>query len=551
MSVKLAGFISKEKAGYFLNVMGWMKGASYTNIFDSVPVDNNLARPGGKFIIEGAVPSNVSKWTLYEFDCTARDSKIRGFHLLHPVHNAKLWISSKEFFINKDAGFYIDFDKVNHFLKDNLLKEVYVTKKWDDTLIYGPFDGQKETLTSYRVKRDALLQFPSKDSGFVNENILTNLKEEIDCASVEQLKEWFVNEFELDLKKYINNTPKLTEMEKKRWDRLQLLINDFNLQEQELFKIFERTRNSGFGCKILEVAKASIKDEFKKELTDSNEFRALAEQKNILTQEITSLEEKRNNLQSEFDQKYQHEKTSFEEKIKSLENLIDKANSEYQIKKGKKDQIEEEIKILEEQKKSFRDYKEKIVSEYEKKVKDYEDALKRLKENCSDFINDLKIIMPEQDDEKPSLYPPYEYAATDNPNANALWSMIPIIKVIPSIKTAYDFGKTYGPCKIYELHVEHDWLHYRDFVNHGLLKIWKEAHLNPATRYILVLDSLNLTRPECGLKPLFDCLKKDTPILLGTNLGHPDNLKIMVTKVPTENEDGVGQDISSLEEEWG
>ena len=97
------------------------------------------------------------------------------------------------------------------------------------------------------------------------------------------------------------------------------------------------------------------------------------------------------------------------------------------------------------------------------------------------------------------------------------------------------------------MHIEHDWLHYRDFCENGLISIWNEAGEENDKNFILVLEDLNITQPECGLTPLLDVINGYRPVLEGTSLGLPENLKIFATVIPrneVRNEENIGLKLS-------
>lgn len=77
---------------------------------------------------------------------------------------------------------------------------------------------------------------------------------------------------------------------------------------------------------------------------------------------------------------------------------------------------------------------------------------------------------------------------------------------IPSVSWAYFYAKAIRNSKLYLIHVEHDWLHYKDFMNNGLEAVLNSCYENENVNHALVLDALNLTQPECGLKPLLDII---------------------------------------------
>lgn len=111
---------------------------------------------------------------------------------------------------------------------------------------------------------------------------------------------------------------------------------------------------------------------------------------------------------------------------------------------------------------------------------------------------------------------------------------------IPNTALAYLFAKALRNTEVIILHIEHDWLHYSDFKKHRLLEVFQTANNNPEKNYILVLDGLNVTQPECGLRPLLNLINEDIPILEGCNLAFPQNLTIMATLFSSVEEHAVG-----------
>lgn len=115
---------------------------------------------------------------------------------------------------------------------------------------------------------------------------------------------------------------------------------------------------------------------------------------------------------------------------------------------------------------------------------------------------------------------------------------------IPNVGLAYLFAKALRNTEVLIIHIEHDWLHYSDFTKHGLLSAFTEATNNSEKNYILVLDGLNITQPECGLRPLLNLINGDVPILEGCGLKFPSNLTIMATVLSTAEDNAVGLKLS-------
>lgn len=121
---------------------------------------------------------------------------------------------------------------------------------------------------------------------------------------------------------------------------------------------------------------------------------------------------------------------------------------------------------------------------------------------------------------------------------------------IPDISWAYAYAKGIQNSKLFVINVEHDCLHYDDFINRGLLDFWNHCWNDMETNYVLVLDTLNLTQVECGLKPLLDVIGGLRPNLQGTTLGLPQNVKIFATVVSVK--DTIGLPLTPrLFSKWG
>lgn len=111
---------------------------------------------------------------------------------------------------------------------------------------------------------------------------------------------------------------------------------------------------------------------------------------------------------------------------------------------------------------------------------------------------------------------------------------------IPSISWAYFYAKAIRNSKLYLIHVEHDWLHYKDFMNNGLEAVLNSCYENENVNHALVLDSLNLTQPECGLKTLLDIISGYSIIIPGIGKPLPKNLKIFATILPFKEDNKIG-----------
>jgi hypothetical protein len=122
---------------------------------------------------------------------------------------------------------------------------------------------------------------------------------------------------------------------------------------------------------------------------------------------------------------------------------------------------------------------------------------------------------------------------------------------IPCVSWAYIFAQSVGNAKLYVIHIEHDWLHYKNFCDNGIISIWNEAADEQDTNFILAFEDLNITQPECGFTPLLDVINGYRPLLEGTESGLLTNLKIFAALIPP-GEENIGLKLPErLFRKWG
>lgn len=108
-------------------------------------------------------------------------------------------------------------------------------------------------------------------------------------------------------------------------------------------------------------------------------------------------------------------------------------------------------------------------------------------------------------------------------------------RFIPGLKDVYtNLAKNNNAICV--MNVEPDWLHYDDYVNHGLVEFWDYAFANKSQNCYLVFDKINVTVIQSGLSPLFDVLNGNRPRLpFSENDGVPENIHILATVVDKAN----------------
>ena len=69
---------------------------------------------------------------------------------------------------------------------------------------------------------------------------------------------------------------------------------------------------------------------------------------------------------------------------------------------------------------------------------------------------------------------------------------------------------------------------------------------------MLILEGLNCTQPECGLRPLLHVIAGIEPVISGINKPLPKNIQLFATLQPTECEHPIGLPLhQDLFQNWG
>ncbi|MDR2942708.1 MAG: hypothetical protein LBV17_08985 [Treponema sp.] len=368
-------------------------------------------------------------------------------------------------------------------------------------------------------------------------NIPFNKKGEVDCMSNLQLQDWLREK----IKKSINFDDKSTitlldkakklsifdanDLDTARLKRVSDCLDQYKFSYEELKDLFakdgfEKTNN------IIKNMRSEIKDEYEKELNKDleiiiNQKQNIEKEKNIIITEIENLRTENEKIKSELSDLEKMQKQVNENYDLLLLKLKVDAKINTGIDSGQKNKIKPLPFIVSSVGKSFDTIKEDGLDQFDLIKKNlsrtgYNDHLLDLYRSENDVLLKAKTVF------------------------------------IPCISWAYIYAQSIGNAKVYTMHIEHDWLHYSDFCNNGLIDIWNEAINDRATNYILVLDKLNITQPECGMMPLLDVINRYRPFLEGTNSGLPDNLKVFATILPYNENESVGLKLSrKLFRTWG
>lgn len=337
----------------------------------------------------------------------------------------------------------------------------------------------------------------------------------IDCMDDKQIGEWFKEQLKtcaeaeklLSIKKEVFQTFASTFKETNdvideiRLERAKGKLDSLEFTFKEIKELLDS--NSSL-TQVLNNTLKQMKDEYQ-----STWASALEVSKAALNKEIESLTKQRDTLKKDTD--------SIQEKYSDKENVLEAA---YQEKKGK---LESEIKDLESKRKEAKAQVPQISDcieiepiEYGKigstftKLEEDEGYgfFNLLKENLE--LDSIPEVLKNQLNKESSLF-----------SNKACF--------IPSVSWAYLYAKAIRNSKLFIMHVEHDWLHYKDFMNNGLVTVLESCYDNEDVNHVLVFDSLNLTQPECGLQPFLDVIEGHSIIIPGIGKALPKNLKILAT----------------------
>lgn len=123
---------------------------------------------------------------------------------------------------------------------------------------------------------------------------------------------------------------------------------------------------------------------------------------------------------------------------------------------------------------------------------------------------------------------------------------------VPSAAWVYMLAKIFGNTTVYTLHIEYNWLHFSDFCRNGLQEALNEAYTHPEKNYMLILEGLNCTQPECGLRPVLNVIAGIEPVISGINKPLPKNIQLFATLQPTKDEHPIGLPLHpDLFQNWG
>lgn len=544
---RLLGYIQKNQSTFisYITVVGYRNSSTE----EFIALDSNqvasIFPPNGKLLATGFDYSGYEIKPNSFIECKASkkangcvyDSSEKPVNVVvHRIITVKHRTSLENGFITQDeiASFIGTTDipsiRTSFYLKyGNYLYGLFKYDFLRKSII--PMSGM--TIEAYEINPENCINLNNKDYYIGNEPPLKCVAV-VDCMDDNQLADWFKNLLQSDislerfcsitiedLRKFTNYFNENEEsLNKNRLDRIEGKVHVLNWTYNELKKILSTNSELTKSLKdsLLQVEE-DIPYTVKSELEGDKER---------LQQEIDNLSAEKENIQKAIDEfpsrkeEMAAELSRLEEKYLEQDNMLQKSLLEME---EKRDALKAEVKELELRKRDF-------ISVNPIDFSAVGDSFTNLAEEKGDTFASL---MRENIGEKELSNVPKNLL---NDIENALISCQACF--IPSVSWAYYYAKGIRNAKLYVMHVEHDWLHYRDFLKNGLLDVLESCDKNATVNHILVFDSLNLTQPECGLKPLLDVISGYELVIPTFDKPMPINLKFFATILPFTGENKIG-----------
>ena len=431
---------------------------------------------------------------------------------------------------------------INGFRKTNLvacLEDISLEEDFSDGVFFGLTD--KYVVGKLRAKKGIIepalhhrIQIWDREEQNIieNDNCYRLLNEPIgdsitlDCMTDNQLFEWFrdlLKKIEPDFVKLLDKNaswrielPKLfslvdderLEADKIRLKRIEEKFELISLTRQEIKLLVDNSEKlKETFHEVINSHKQEFKNGYKTEL---DTFEAeIKEQKDLLTNEVSLLEEQRKEKKDTVNQ--------LTETIQIINNEIERLNKN-------KDRIIDDFSIIKDvlQGQNLSSSNTVLTGEQAWVIENIKSSSNLDMGNCKEFETELRFQL-----------------SSFNLNNNLSKKIIDTISIhnallIKDIRIGVALAKATNNAKYIIQQVEPDWLHFKNFWNNALGAIWESAHNNPEICHFLILEDINMSAPECYCRPLMDVLVGiRTSIPFGKS-NYPNNLKILATYISFE-----------------
>lgn len=572
LSSRILGFIEPQGYNARVNIIGFKTPNNDYEILDKNR-KRNIFYPDG-FVFAPAFSfekNNISPNSFIEFNVIPSqkpeitykdDGYVVNYDKSYPIVQKKfIQIIEIKYQTSLEAGFITQDEIFSYFAKSDMESVGGNFYLKQNNHLYGLFKYDKSSETvkpslgketgDYEIDNSIYqhqcIKFHNNEY-LLSDEIHFWQSGKIDCMDDKQLGEWFKkqlkvcaeNEKLLALKKesFFEFAAQFKEtndaVDEKRLERIKGKIDSLAYTFKEIKGLL--APNSTL-TQHLKSAIQDMRDDFRAEWAKNlqnekaqiqSEIAELREESNKLKSEKENFETELSKLKSDFNVKSEILQKDFDEKKKNLEASISETERKHKAVKDNYDLLVESIKLQ-------TSLKSQPITEFvnlEPVIFEAKgETFSHLEENEGYSFNSLLRKNLKSEDLSETL--------TEQLNRESeLFSYKACF--IPSVSWAYFYAKALRNVRLYTIHIEHDWLHFKDFINNGFLDVLKSCDENKDVNHILVFDSLNLTQPECGLKPLLDAISGYSLILPVFNKPLPNNLKIFATILPFCEENKIG-----------
>jgi hypothetical protein len=537
-----------------LTVLGEKKNGRY--IIYSPEEVRKIFTPNGKVFVTKAISSyhafqaalNTKKKKEYDDDYIAIENSLKPMKYYNLIEE---YVS---------VGDYLSIEKLAKMSdsRQNLENGTYYISTAKTRELIGPFEKSQRGMLP-KIGKEAnvydaspgLIELARKED---NENIIFfnspdvcfETRGEIDCMSDRQLQEWFgtklreVKGLSSERENALNIVARMLkeksfssadDLDTSRFKRMGSSLDQYMWSYDQLKDLLVNDGFEKISRKIEEMRqeiKSEYESEFQKELESLEiEKQNLENEKNSIIADIEKLNTGKNNISTEI--------TDAEKLLESL-----KANYESILVQLK---VASQISGY-----STVDNSSSLVKPFCYEISRSGKSFTELKANDDSYQGlELYFRIMEKNLTRAGYDEKIFNVFKDNENSLLKSQAV----FIPCVSWAYIFAQSVGNAKLYVMHIEHDWLHYKNFCDNGLVSIWNETADKQDTNFVLVFEDLNITQPECGLTPLLDVINGHRPFLEGTESGLLRNLKIFATIIPPDKEN-IGLKLSErLFHKWG
>jgi hypothetical protein len=385
---------------------------------------------------------------------------------------------------------------------------IYYIKIIDTNDLIGPFIKDQRGLLPKTGKETSVFDLSAGSDGLLMENYNDNaiffnspdacLKkkpEMVDCMSGEQLQEWFriklnaVHGLSPEKESVINIITKMlkekslasaNDLDTVRFKRILENLDQFKFSYAELRELLVNDGFEKINRKIEEM-RQEIKSEYEEELQKDLESLEIEKQnlkneKNSIIAEIEKLNTEKNNIATEI--------ADAEKSMESLKTNYDSILVQLKVASqiGGHSTIDNSMPFV-----------KPFCYEIPKSGKSFT-GLKIDDDSYQGLELHFRII------EKNLNRAEYDKTVFElfKDNDNSLLKSQAVF--IPCVSWAYIFAQSIGNVKLYVMHIEHDWLHYKNFCDNGLISIWNKAANEQDTNFVLVFEDLTSPSPSAALR---------------------------------------------------